>query len=77
LVAVPIDCAHSCVNALRAAGYGDASIIAVVCEPSGDLEPVTLDLDGSILAPLLARTGATASGQIASAAAKPHAEPVL
>ena len=77
LVAVPIDGAHSCVDALRAAGYGDASIIAVVCEPSGDLEPVTLDLDGSILAPLLARTGATASGQIASAAARPHAEPVL
>jgi selenide,water dikinase len=58
LVAVPIDCSHSCVDALRAAGYGDASIIAVVCEPSGDLEPVTLDLDGSILAPLLAPTGA-------------------
>ena len=77
LVAVPIDGAHSCVDALRAAGYGDASIIAVVCEPSGDLEPVTLDLDGSILAPLLARMGATASGQIASAAARPHAEPVL
>jgi hypothetical protein len=48
-----------------------------VCEPRGALEPVTLDLDGSILAALLARTEATASGRIASAAARPHAEPVL
>jgi hypothetical protein len=77
LVAVPIDCARSCVDALRTAGYGDASIIAVVCEPRGALEPVTLDLDGSILDPLLARMEATASGRIASTAARPHAEPVL
>jgi selenide, water dikinase len=77
LAAVPIESAQKCVDALHAAGYEDASIIAIVCERSSALEPVTIDLDGSIIAHVLAVPGPAAAGQIASAATRPLAEPVL
>lgn len=78
LAAVPIECAQSCADALRAAGYRDASIIAIVSGRSSAVEPIILDLDGSIVARLLAAAAAAATDRIASArTTSPHAEPVL
>jgi selenide,water dikinase len=77
LAAVAMECAHHCVAALRSAGYADASVIGVVSERSLALEPVVLDLDGSIFTPLLARAGAPAADVMAAALIEPHAEPVL
>ncbi len=76
LAAVPIEGAQSCVDALRAAGYRDASIIALVRERSSAIEPITLDVDGSVVARLLAGTGA-GMAQIVPPTTSPHAEPVL
>ncbi|HEY7242594.1 MAG TPA: selenide, water dikinase SelD [Xanthobacteraceae bacterium] len=77
LAAVPIEGAQSCVDALRAAGYRDASIIAIVGERSSAIEPITLDLDGSVVANVLAGAGAAAREQIAPATMSPRPEPVL
>jgi selenide, water dikinase len=53
LAALPLECAASCVNALRGAGYLKASAIGIVSERSAAIEPVTLDLDGALVAPML------------------------
>jgi selenide,water dikinase len=53
LAALPLECAASCVNALRRAGYLKASAIGIVSERSAAIEPVTLDLDGALVAPML------------------------
>jgi selenide,water dikinase len=55
LAAVPIERAERVVALLRAAGYAKASAIGIVSERSAALEPITLDLDGSMVAPILAR----------------------
>jgi selenide,water dikinase len=54
LAAVPLECAESCVDALRAAGYDKASAIGIVSQRGTAVEPIAIDLDGSIVAPILA-----------------------
>ena len=54
LAAVPLAEAERCVAALRAAGYRKASAIGFVAAAAGTLEPVTLDIDGTMLAETLA-----------------------
>ncbi len=54
LAAVPLAEAERCVAALRAAGYRKASAIGFVAAAAGTLEPVTLDIDGTLLAETLA-----------------------
>jgi selenide,water dikinase len=58
LAGVPLGAAESCVAALRDAGYAHAAVIGFVAERSEALEPVTLDLDGT----LVQRALAAASG---------------
>ena len=54
LAAVPLARADRCVTALHAAGYEKAAVIGVVTANTGTLEPVTLDLDGTLVAGVLA-----------------------
>jgi selenide,water dikinase len=63
LAAVALESAERCVAALRAAGYAKASAIGIVAARSPMLEPVSLDLDGSIVAPILARHPRMSSSQ--------------
>jgi len=53
LAAVPLECAASCVDALRGAGYAKANAIGIISERSAAIEPVTLDLHGALVAPIL------------------------
>ena len=53
LAALPLERAAGCVDALREAGYAGASVIGIVSQRSSELEPVMLDLDGSVLAQAL------------------------
>jgi selenide,water dikinase len=74
LGAVPLARVHSCVDALVAAGYAQASAIGIISERSGSLEPLRLDLDGSIVAPILAGCRAGAPIEAASQRGRAHAE---
>src|SRR5439155_8819075 len=74
LAAVPLARVHSCVDALVAAGYAQASAIGIISERSGSLEPLRLDLDGSIVAPILAGCRAGAPIEAASQRGRAHAE---
>jgi selenide,water dikinase len=77
LAAVPLECAQSCVHALRAASYAQASAIGIVSERSAALEPVTLDLDGSTVGPILARYRALTPSEAASSRERIYAESAL
>ena len=50
LAGVPLEQAERCVAALRAAGYAGARAIGIAVERSNVLEPVTIDLDDTIVA---------------------------
>jgi selenide, water dikinase len=77
LAAVPLECAESCVDALRAASYAKASAIGIVSERSAAVEPVTLDLDGSIVAPILVRHRAMVPFETASSGERSYVESAL
>jgi selenide,water dikinase len=64
LTAVPFARAGACVEALRAAGYGDAAVIGVVSARSEALEPITIDLTGTEVSAALARASAAGSETI-------------
>ena len=53
LAGVPLEQAERCVAALRAAGYAGARAIGIAAERSNVLEPVTIDLDDTVVAPRL------------------------
>ena len=53
LAAVPLGRAGSCVDALRGAGYAQASAIGIVSERSAAIEPVTLDPRETLVASIL------------------------
>jgi selenide,water dikinase len=74
LAGVPLACAQMCIAALLAAGYAEASAIGVVEERSASLEPLKLDLDGSIVAPILARSRSDAAIEAVSQRGRAHAE---
>jgi selenide, water dikinase len=77
LAAVPLECAESCIEALRAAGYGQASAIGVVSQRGAALEPIALDLDGSIVAPTLAGHRAMTAFATASSGERVHVKSTL
>lgn len=54
LAGIPLAAAEGCVAALRAAGYAEAAVIGVVSARGDALEPVTLDLEGSLVQRALA-----------------------
>jgi hypothetical protein len=74
LAAVPLARAQSCIDALAAAGYAEASAIGIVSERSASLEPLRLDLDDSMVAPILARASVTAPMEAASRRGSAYAE---
>lgn len=49
LAAVPMRKSEACVAALRAGGYANASIVGMISPRGAELEPITIDLDGSLL----------------------------
>jgi selenide,water dikinase len=59
LAAVPLERARACVDALHEASYAHASAIGIVTQRGSDDGPVTIDLDGSLVEPMLARFPAT------------------
>jgi len=74
LAAVPLARAQSCIDALAAAGYAEASAIGMVSERSASLEPLRLDLDDSMVAPILARAPVTAPMEAGSQRGSAYAE---
>jgi selenide, water dikinase len=50
LAAVPFAAAAGCIAELRAAGYAHASVIGIVSSRGSELESVTIDWDGAMLA---------------------------
>jgi selenide, water dikinase len=77
LAAVPLECAESCVDALRAAGYDKASAIGIVSQRGTVLEPIVLDLDGSNVASILAGPRAMTAFATVSTGERRHAESAL
>ncbi len=73
LAAVPLGEAERCVAALHDAGYPDAAVIGLVSASAGTLEPVTLDLDGTLLAAALGQPRAPERNK-RSTPEKSHAE---
>jgi len=74
LAAVPLAHAQSCIDALAAAGYAEASAIGIVSERSASLEPLRLDLDDSMVGPILTRAPVTAPMEDASRRGSAYAE---
>jgi selenide,water dikinase len=72
LAAVPRELARECVDALREASYTYASAIGVVTERSNEIEPVTIDLDGSIVGAMLDRSPAMERSQAATTPGERH-----
>jgi selenide,water dikinase len=72
LAAVPLERARACVDALHEASYVHASAIGVVTERSSEIEPVTIDLDGSMVGPMLARFPAMERSQAATTPGERH-----
>ena len=70
LAAVPLESAERCIAALRAAGYAKANAIGVVSARHPTLEPISLDLDESIIAPILARHRAVTLSETAASGEK-------
>ena len=65
LAAVPLGRAGSCVDALRGAGYAQASAIGIVSERSAAIEPVTLDPRETLVASILDGSRATTGAETA------------
>jgi selenide,water dikinase len=76
LAAVPLERAERVVALLRAAGYARASAIGIVSERSAAIEPITLDLDGSTVAPILARHRAMTPSEPAARGERSYARSV-
>jgi selenide,water dikinase len=76
LASVPLAEAVRCVQALRAAGYAEASVIGVVTARGSTLEPVTLDLDGERVARSLSDAGPSSLHLRAPAEAAHAEEPI-
>jgi selenide,water dikinase len=74
LAGIPVVSAQSCIGALVAAGYSQASAIGIVAERSASLEPIRLDLDQSVVAPILARLRADAPIEAVSQSGRAYAE---
>jgi selenide,water dikinase len=72
LAAVPLELARTCVDALREASYVHASAIGVVTQRSSELEPITIDLDESAVAPMLARFPTMERSQAATTPGERH-----
>jgi selenide,water dikinase len=62
VASVPGSKAEACIAALHAAGYASAAVIGFVTERSTALEPITLDLTGTMLKDFLAQTQAASDG---------------
>lgn len=56
LAAIPVEQAWNCIAALRTAGYRHANVIGFTSKRSAAIEPITLDLDGALLAQVLEST---------------------
>jgi selenide, water dikinase len=66
VASVPGSNAEACIAALQAAGYANAAVIGFVTERSTALEPITLDLTGTMLEDFLAQSQAVRDGDRAS-----------
>lgn len=66
VASVPASKAEACIAALHAAGYAGAAVIGFVSERSAALEPITLDLTGTMLEDFLAQAQAARDGHRAN-----------